>query len=59
MNHQKGVCRICGCTDDHACHLLSGWPCSWVNNTHTLCSNPDCIRKAKAAAARKRKGRNK
>lgn len=30
-----GICRVCGCTDDHACEV----PCSWANARHTLCSN--------------------
>lgn len=29
-----GVCRICGCTDDYACH----GGCYWVDDTKTLCS---------------------
>jgi len=31
---KKGVCMICGCTDDHACK----GGCMWVNKQHTLCS---------------------
>ncbi|MBP3037963.1 hypothetical protein J9303_00380 [Bacillaceae bacterium Marseille-Q3522] len=33
----RGVCRICGCTDDHACMTRFG-PCWWVDDDHTLCS---------------------
>jgi len=29
-----GTCRVCGCTDDHACPE----GCSWVDRDHTLCS---------------------
>lgn len=29
-----GVCRVCGCTDDHACP----GGCSWSDDEHTLCS---------------------
>jgi hypothetical protein len=29
-----GVCRVCGCTDNHACE----GGCSWVDDEHTLCS---------------------
>lgn len=29
-----GVCRVCGCTDDHACP----GGCSWADDEHTLCS---------------------
>ena len=32
-------CRICGCTDDHACP----GGCYWVNDEHNLCSA--CVRK--------------
>lgn len=31
----KGVCRLCGCTNDHACQTKDG-PCSWV--MEDLCS---------------------
>ena len=30
----RGVCRVCGCTDAHACE----GGCSWVDDEHTLCS---------------------
>lgn len=32
-----GICRVCGCTDDKACH----GNCSWVDDDHTLCSRCD------------------
>lgn len=28
------VCKVCGCTDNHACH----GGCYWTDNEHTLCS---------------------
>jgi hypothetical protein len=31
---RPGTCRVCGCTDDHACPE----GCSWVDRDHTLCS---------------------
>ncbi len=31
---ELGICRECGCTDEHAC--VGG--CSWANPEHTLCS---------------------
>jgi len=40
--YNHGTCRICGCTDDHAC----AEPCSWADESQTLCDNPDCIAKA-------------
>ncbi len=41
--HASGArtCRICGCTDDHACETPTG-PCYWV--TKFVCSNPRCMR---------------
>ena len=34
-----GVCKICGCTDDHACHSPILGNCWWVDDTHELCSH--------------------
>lgn len=34
---QRGICRICGCTDENACLTTVG-PCAWVDKEHTLCS---------------------
>lgn len=36
----RGVCRKCGCTDKDCriCVERTGWPCSWVDEEHTLCS---------------------
>lgn len=39
-----GTCRVCGCTDDHACDP----PCGWVDESRTLCDNLDCRLKAEA-----------
>ena len=36
--YPPGICKICGCTDDHAC---SGG-CSWANKEHTLCTS--CVK---------------
>ena len=33
---KAGVCRICGCTEDHACLGPDGKPCHWVEPN--LCS---------------------
>lgn len=30
-----GVCRLCGCTQQHAC---PGTRCAWVDASHTLCT---------------------
>lgn len=32
-----GTCKVCGCTDDHACMTDYG-SCWWVDEGHTLCS---------------------
>lgn len=47
-----GTCIFCGCTEDSACRLPNGDPCSWMNNARTRCNNPLCIL---AAEAMKRK----
>jgi len=45
---QPGRCQFCRCTDDHACDL--GFDtCAWANRDYTVCSNPKCLQKAKAA----------
>lgn len=52
-----GMCRICGCVEDMACcdsvtdDEWSG-PCSWADDTQTLCSNPDCLTKAGVTIAK-------
>jgi len=28
-DRQEGVCRFCGCTEDHACITADGQPCHW------------------------------
>ena len=33
-NPVAGVCRVCGCTEEHACE----GGCHWVDETKTLCS---------------------
>jgi hypothetical protein len=45
----NGVCRVCGCTDVMPCTILS-WDdpsqvvqCAWLDEAHTLCSNPACV----------------
>lgn len=42
MAAQFGVCRLCGCTDERACP----GGCSWVDETHTLCSSCAAIKAA-------------
>lgn len=42
-----GVCKICGCTDTHACHSPIFGNCWWVDDTHELCSHCEMKMKAK------------
>lgn len=37
-NKGPGICRVCGCTWDHACSDNRG-PCWWINQGHNLCSH--------------------
>lgn len=48
-----GVCRFCGCTDDNCigCIQAMGHPCSWVDRSRTVCSNPECVAKWKKRKA--------
>ncbi|WP_147385224.1 hypothetical protein [Paenibacillus thiaminolyticus] len=32
-----GVCKVCGCIEEHACVTENG-PCSWANEDEDLCS---------------------
>lgn len=41
-----GVCKFCGCTDDHGCP----GGCSWINEDCTICSA--CIDKAEEAGVK-------
>lgn len=34
-----GVCSVCGCTWDNACHNPKHGNCWWVNDEQTLCSH--------------------
>ena len=45
---RKGTCRICGCTEHHACVIgfLDDEACAWADRTKTLCTNPQCLAKA-------------
>jgi hypothetical protein len=38
-----GVCRVCGCTDTDPCELNETQACWWIDEAHTLCSNPRCV----------------
>jgi hypothetical protein len=50
-------CRICGCGELSACIAIRGPEgrtrnCSWADDSHTLCDNPDCLAKAGLDQAR-------
>lgn len=49
-----GQCRHCRCTEENACQLANGDPCSWIDPQRLVCSNPECIKaeQARVAAAR-------
>lgn len=40
-------CRVCLCTELHACRLADG-PCRWADPEMTVCSNPECLAAAAA-----------
>ena len=44
----RGKCQYCGCTERMACYP----PCWWMNRAHTVCSQADCVNKAKADGVR-------
>lgn len=38
-----GRCRVCGCTENTPCVIDGEFSCWWVDQQHTLCSNPRCV----------------
>ena len=36
---KKGVCRICGCTEDDPCHNPNIGNCWWADESQTICSH--------------------
>ena len=36
---KKGVCRICGCTEDDPCHNPNVGNCWWADESQTICSH--------------------
>lgn len=34
-----GVCKVCGCTENDPCFHPDWGMCSWVDDTHELCSH--------------------
>lgn len=45
---EHGVCQFCGCTDLHAC-VIQREPCAWLDEEHTVCTNPKCFAKLRKA----------
>lgn len=43
---KPGMCKVCGCTEEHACEQ----GCSWVDGTETMCSA--CIEWVSRATAK-------
>lgn len=41
--HQRGKCRICGCTVLNPCLDDNGIACAWMDREQTLCDNLECI----------------
>ena len=41
---KKGVCRVCGCTDDDPCYNPNFGNCWWADESQTICSH--CADKA-------------
>lgn len=39
---KKGVCSICGCTENNACTNPKHGNCWWVNEEQTVCSHCAC-----------------
>lgn len=37
--YPKGICRICGCTDNDPCFNTQVGYCWWTDDSHTLCSH--------------------
>lgn len=35
----KGICKICGCTEENACYHPEFGPCWWVDDNQDLCSH--------------------
>jgi len=35
----KGICKICGCTEDNACNHPDFGPCYWLKADQDLCSH--------------------
>ena len=48
------ACVHCGCTEDRACDL-GGFGCSWAWLHPPVCSNPECVKKERAARERRGK----
>ena len=55
---KAGTCRVCGCTDEKPCRMLPDpipiagqnlTTCAWADGSRTLCTNPKCLRQARAS----------
>jgi hypothetical protein len=46
----RGICEQCGCSEFNACSGLGPLEdenCAWSNAQQTLCTNPECLEKAR------------
>lgn len=48
-----GRCRYCRCTDERACPE----GCWWIDQEHTVCSNPRCVQRFEYRLSTKLNGR--
>ena len=39
IEHPRGICRICGCTDNDPCFNPKFGACWWMDEKHTICSH--------------------
>ena len=45
----RGICRFCGCTEEHGCKLWgSPLRCAWADMRHTCCTAPKCLEQLEA-----------
>jgi ParB family transcriptional regulator, chromosome partitioning protein len=47
---QRGVCRVCGCTESTPC----AGGCAWADKTETLCTNPNCLKSVRDGSKKKK-----
>jgi hypothetical protein len=48
---KPGACQYCGCTEGQACE----GGCAWIDESQTVCSNPECVEKHNAESTTEEK----